>query len=381
MNFTAEELADKLSAHLTQPTAKALAKDLLREFSYSTLEILEEAEGLSISLEDIKDFDDLNKIFRDAYENLLKRQGKKPETAKATHTQSLISPIDKLSQVLFDKRKNPVFYEDPLDPEVAIRVGKKRGKPVSILVAVNIDKLKPFIAFDTEAMLDPFNRAVHDAAISLFNAGNTHISPDMIYHVMNGYRRNDKAPAEARKAINQAMSKLMYTGIKIDATEEAKAFGIENFKFEGYLMPVTYALAKINGQEVECWKILDEPPLLTLAGRKGQINKSPVNLLDTGLSFTPDNIVITNYLLEQILTMQNPNSNRNNVILYDTVYDYLCVDAPTANALKQRKSKIRDKVKVILDAWVKADFISGYDELLEGRKIRGLYIKYKKQSS
>lgn len=102
---------------------------------------------------------------------------------------------------------------------------------------------------------------------------------------------------------------------------------------------------------------------MAFAERKGQIARCNAEQLATGLNTTPENLTLTHYLLDQILTMQNDNSNRHNVILYDTLYEYLALDAPNENAKKQEKKKMRDKVKVILDGWVKSGLIESYAEL------------------
>lgn len=295
------------------------------------------------------------------------------QATTAKKAQEIIYPLDKLSQVLFDNRKNGAFYNNTAE-NIPVWVGDRSKKHANIIVSVNIDELRKYITLGRNTILDPYNRAIHDAVISLYNAGNTHFTPDMLYHFMTGYRRIDKAPEGFRKALDEALTKLMYTSITIDTKNEAELFGLENFQYKGYLLPLTYTRAKINGQDCECWKILERPPLLALAERKNQIGRSTANLLDTGLNTTPDNVVLTHYLLDQILIMQNPKSNRNTTILYDSVYEYLGIDAPNANALKKRKLDIREKIKAILDAWTKSGFISGYGELLEGRKIKGVNI-------
>lgn len=293
-------------------------------------------------------------------------------TVKSRKPKHFVSPIDKLAQTIFDSRKNSTLYSKP---SVDVWVGDKNKEPVSITVSVDITELKKYISFSNDTMLAPYNRAIHDAVISLYDAGNIHFTPDMVYHFLNGNSRNDKAPEGFRKSLDEALTKLMRTIITIDAGGEAEAFNLKDFQYKGYVLPLTYTRATINGQDCECWKILDRPPLLALAERKSQINRGAANLLDTGLSVTPDNVVITHYLIEQILTMQNEHSDRNNVILYDTLYEYLGIDAPTEATAETTRRRIRKKVKAILDAWVKASFISGYGEQLDGRKITGLYIR------
>lgn len=329
--------------------------------------------------------DEFNKKILDALTDKAKRKEiaekikaiTESPTVKTKRVKKITSPTDKVTKLLFDRRINHAFYDDPLDPVTPVNVGKKNKKEINILVSIDTKDLEKHITLSEDTMLNPYNRAVHDAVISLYYEGNSHFTEDMLYRLMNGYRRIDKIPDGAKKSIHEALRNLMYTGIKLNATNEANAFGIQEFTFEGHVLPLTYTRAKINGVECECWKILEKPPLLALAERKRQINTCDVKLLDTGLNFTPENITLTNYLLEQILTMQNEHSNRNSTIRYDTVYAYLGVDAPNANALKQRKLDIRRKIKAILDAWTESGFIESYGEFLEGKKILGVHVKLK----
>ncbi len=280
------------------------------------------------------------------------------EKAVAIRATEFFAPVDKVSQTLADRRKNHTFYENP---EVIIRVGKKGGKPVNTLVSVKIDDLQG-VTLGNDAMLNPYNRTIHNIAVSLYTAGNTHFTPRMIYEAMNGYQREHKPPEQVCKAITDSMRKLMYTAIKIDATEEAKAFGVDKLKFEGHLLPVVLTTAEINGQEIECFKFVDEPPLYTYASKKKQISRCDIKLLAVDLSMTPENVVIRDYLLEQITSMQSKKSKLLNVIRYDTLYEYLGIDAPNENALRQRKNDIRAKVRTILNTWVREHFIARYEE-------------------
>ena len=295
-------------------------------------------------------------------------------SVRSKKTKQFVSETDKVTKMLFNRLLNSFFYDDEKEAAPVI-VGKKRNNIISVFVTINTDELRGIITLSNDDIVfNPYTRAVHDAVISLYDAGNSYFTEDMIYQVLNGYRRQDKAPENMKKRIHEELQKLMHTGIKIDATAEAKAFRLSEFKFEGYVLPITYSMTKINGTICECWKILDEPPLLTLASRKNQINRCNIKLLDTGLNCTPDNTVIRNYLLEQILNMQNEKSNRNSTILYDSLYEYLGIDAQTEASAETKRRRTRDKVKDILDTWTKSEFIKGYQEYSEGRKIIGLHI-------
>ena len=52
---------------------------------------------------------------------------------------------------------------------------------------------------------------------------------------------------------------------------------------------------------------------------------------------TTENIELKGYLLRQISSMKNPHSKLRPVIRYDTLYEYLRLEAPTSGALKKKK--------------------------------------------
>lgn len=82
---------------------------------------------------------------------------------------------------------------------------------------------------------------------------------DMVYAFL--YRNSRQAPEGFRKLFNENMRKMMYTPIKIDASEENKVFGTVSFSYSGHILPMTYTLVNLNGETVECWKILKRPAL------------------------------------------------------------------------------------------------------------------------
>ena len=285
------------------------------------------------------------------------------EKAIATRAREFFAPADKIYRSLFDPSKTPTFY-DKL--KVIVEVGQKGGKPVRTFVSIDVDKLQG-VTFSKGVMVDPFNRAIHNIAVSLYVAGNKHITPRMIYHALNGGVREKEVPEKLYDEIIESMRKLMLTSIKIDATEEAEKLGLDVLRLENYLLPVSVTAVAMNGQEVEAFTFMDEPPLYTYASKKKQISRCDIGLLAADISMTPENITIRDYLLDRVTSMKSKGSKLLNVIRYDTLYEYLGLTAPNSNALRQRKSDVRTKVRTILNAWVKAGFIEGYAEEFENR--------------
>ncbi len=330
-----------------------------------------------------------NIILSEAIDAAEKQKPKTKRTLKdipaliAKRPDKYVSSTDKISKAIFGTAKdieNSAFYE-PEGRNVRIgsifklENGVKKEFPVTTAVTLKLDEKNNNIKFSSDTMLDPFCRSVHDAIVTLKAAGNNDMTIDMIYRVLKGGIKKgerDSPSEEMREKIREAIKLLFGTVATIDASQETKYYGRIEFQFEGHLLPVKFLRAKVTGVEVECIRLLDEPPLYTYAKRSNQINSCDIKLLRMPISSTEENIIIRNYLLEQILDMKNEKNHRNNVMLYDTLFRYLGLeDAP-----KQKKAEVRKKVHAILDNWVKEGFIKGYQDIKEGKSVTKVKITY-----
>ena len=280
------------------------------------------------------------------------------ETTTAKRVRKITAPVDKVTQSIFNPSKTLDFYGEGVD----LLVSKKGKKEVTTAVSLRIEDLEGV------KMLTPYARPVLNAVISHILAGNSIISVNMINRTMTG---KDTVEEKNRLAIIEAVNTLMRTWIKIDATQEAKAFniqGLENWNCEGRLLEARLHTAKINGQILECYQILAEPLLLTYAKAKKQLDTYDISILNAPfqvISATPENSVIVNYLLERIMAMLNPNSRIKNIILYETLYKLTGINAPTEATAETKRRRTRKKIHAILDIWVKNGLINGYKDLDE----------------
>ncbi|MBR1438906.1 MAG: hypothetical protein IJ587_10265, partial [Synergistaceae bacterium] len=168
------------------------------------LDILEkhDAENYQLIIDfiesSIADKDEITQAYRAKIEELPTESSKATKSSKAQSAKSMekavairatdfLAPVDKLSQTLFDNSKNPAFYEK----QVLLNVGSKGKKTVHALVSINIDKLQG-VTVSNDVMVNPYNRSIHNAVVSLYVAGNTHFTPRMIYQAMNGGTREHK---------------------------------------------------------------------------------------------------------------------------------------------------------------------------------------------
>ena len=298
-----------------------------------------------------------------------------------------ISLTDKVSNLLFDLSKNSRFYDFE---NVPVNINRKGSKPVRDIISLNIDELQQSQAIEVglKPLLNPFNKSVFEAALSILEAGNQYFCANSIYYVLNGYneaKTGHQVPEEFLKRIEESLTRLRLTNLSIDVTETLEYFCkkgkyldikpyFQKLKESTYLLPIK-TITAINqfGDEYTAYAFIDTPTLLTYAKAKKQITQCDIKLLDIGLNSTEDNIILKNYLLMRIQGMKNKNNGlESNRILYETIFKYTGIYEITGTG----KKRFHDKVKRILDAWIKAEFIKSYKEVKEGQKIIGIDIFY-----
>ena len=170
----------------------------------------------------------------------------------------------------------------------------------------------------------------------------------------------------------------MMTLIRIDATAEVQSNMLTDKKgiYEGPLIPAErIEVIELNGQRVtDCIHLFRTPPLYEYARDKNQIGSIEISMLDTPLSNTSENIELKGYLLRRIASLKNSKNNMSDTIRYDTLFEYLRINAPTKEALKKKHQEIKKKVKQLLDFWIEKGLISSYKEEKEGKSIAKITI-------
>lgn len=275
---------------------------------------------------------------------------------KTRQPRTFITPVDKVS--------NKAFV-GAFDDQVALPVAvERRGskKKIDTIVSINFEELdEKGVQISNARSLTAYDREVHDAILTLYVDGeNSYVTGAMIYQAMVGNPKATLNPKQA-EAISNSVTKLMYTRLTIDATQEAQAYGFEKFKYSGYLLPAERVTAAINGNITECLHLFRSPPLYDYAGRKKQVGRVDIKLLNSPLNKNDETISLQGYLRRRILAMKN-NPKLSPSIVYETVYEALKISAPTDGALRKKKLDVRKKIKTILDYWKDESFILGYVE-------------------
>ena len=288
---------------------------------------------------------------------LIKVATKRPE--------AFLTPIDKVSNKAFDGLLN--------SNELVAVAMEKRGskKEINTLVNINFNNMQS-VTINGKKELTPYDREVYDSIITLFVDGkNEVITPQMIYMTMTG-KKNINISDNQVKDINNSITKLMYSEVTIDATQEAEAFGFDSFKYSGNLLHAERITASINNNKVDAIHILKKPVLYDYAERKNQIGRVDIKLLNSPINKNKEVIALQGYLLRRILSMKS--GKLSNSILYETIYKQIEVKAATDGALRKKKTKIRDQVKKILDYWKTENFIKDYTENKKGNTVYSISV-------
>ena len=246
-----------------------------------------------------------------------------------------------------------------------VNVQKKslaKKSPVYTLISIDIEEMKnQGVTIQGRRELRPYDQEVHDAITSQYvEGGNEYITDSMIFDTISGKEGATLNPKQ-REAISNAITKLMFSHVKIDASEEAKKFGLEKFVYDGYLLPAERVTVSLNGTITECIHLFRTPPLYDYAEKRKQIGRMDVKLLNSPVNKNEETIALQGYLYRRILSMKG-SSKLSPTIKYDTIYKQLEITATSAGALRKKKLKVRETVKKILEFWKKEKFILGYVE-------------------
>lgn len=263
--------------------------------------------------------------------------------------------------------------------EVALTVANKdKNNEVSTIVSINYND--EGIKLYNKANFTPYDRTVHNAVCSLYEAGNKNITPAMVYRAMNGQTGTEKISPQSIGAVTKSLDKSRTMSCKIDYTEEAKARNIPVTKtiIEDMILPAQKVTVKAGGKEISAYKLHSKPIMYEYAQVTKQIITVPIELLQTksAIRSTEDVIVIREYLLRRIEIMKHSNKHSNK-ILYESIYKELGLNTEVrTQALADKTKKVRKAVKELLTFWKMEKYIKKFVEYKEGRTFKGIDIFY-----
>ena len=255
-----------------------------------------------------------------------------------------------------------------------LRINNENKKEILTKVSLNYDDENIQI-YDKNKRFTPYDRTVHNAVCSLFEAGNTNFTPDQVYRAMNGLDDQQYVSPQAVGAITRSLDKQRRIYAKIDYTNEAKAHrkDVNSCIVEDYILSAKKITLEAGGQRVTGYKLNSKPILYQYAQVSGQVLTVPNKLLNTKdvIRSTEDVIIIREYLIRRIEVMKK-NKDQSNRILLERVYEELNEPEPT----KKKALKIRNIIEKLLSKFVSEKYIKNFKFYKEGRAFKGIEIIY-----
>ena len=296
-------------------------------------------------------------------------------------SQELKLETTRVGRIIFEREEKTNFNNEDLYNRTADNMPEvftgthpqNRRREIFTFVSLKIETLKQ--ALPAISRLEPFDGEVLSSCISLYADGNEYTTPDMIYRHMLGNKRVAKLNPKMREAILASLRKLRLTSIIIRAEQELEAGYSKKSRYEGVILPnevIEDETVSLNGKNVrDCIHFFRNSPLYEYADDKNQISRIPVAMLDVPANNDKELIILKGYLARRYAEARNSNSKLGNIIRYDSIFAYMGIDSGN----RKQTKRIRDTVKIILETWKKAGYITSYEEIKEGRTIAKIKIK------
>ena len=265
--------------------------------------------------------------------------------------------------------------------------------------------LVSYIVFDSDDLpincykLNRFDLAVMDAVYSIMVTGVQTMNIEMILNMMTG--KNVKYCKETSKkfeGIIRSIEKLASIRIKINCTEimraKKKIKDTEEMVLTGSMLPVngTYIISPDTKENKITYTVVNKPILYQYAEELGRIVSVPSHVLSlTGVREDLEFTIIKQQLIKEIEIMKNPNNNyTTNEIIYEWeqsgetkgFFQRVGInkdDYKAGSAWRNKKSRINEQIKTVLEHLIEIDYISGYEFKKQSNSIIGVAIKLKDQ--
>lgn len=297
------------------------------------------------------------------------------EIIRTIYPTMAVSLIDKVSKTAFAGE-----LTEQLQPLKAERRGSLKKIDTFASINFSAPELKDLKGLN----LTHYEKAVMDAIINLYIVGNEYMTLQMIYQRMRGDGAARLSPGQS-KELSDCITKFMYGGIKIDATQEAKAYKLPgSLIYDTNLLHIERVMHNLNGTITECIHLIRTPVLYEYASSKGQIGRVPMLAIATPLDKNKETFSIQSYLLERVLGMRGGDLQHK--IAYSTIYSIVwgqeaASKGTQSSYIRVKRSRLKKKIFTILDHWTHQGtykdggaLIKGYEEYPEGKTAQGITI-------
>lgn len=272
----------------------------------------------------------------------------------ASKLKNIDFPIDKVNRDIWGLLKYSTNGQITYAKYNVARNGSKQA--IDILYSLDFSGLENDENITITRKLEPYDKRVYVAIAARFNAGYDMMTIQQIYNDM-GY--TGRAGASDIEKINAAITKMKIAQLYIDNLAEASNYKYDHFKYDGSLLPMERITAIINGQTAEAAiHVFREPPMVSFARKRKQLTTVEIKLFNSPLNKTNANIALEDYLIEEIARIKK--GGRNSKMLYKTIYE----NANITTA--KQKQRAPEKIKQLLDHYIKCKYIKAYKEKKDG---------------
>ncbi|MDE6004946.1 MAG: hypothetical protein K2G88_06130 [Oscillospiraceae bacterium] len=320
---------------------------------------------MNLTLQHVLDCIDITENVIDAQEEITMLIEKAKEKYEADADKEKISVTAKKPEAvpfLLDKVSQNIFKN--LEAGTYSMNVEKSGSNDSLntIITLDFEELENNKAL-TFRPLTPFDKRVCVAIGALWHAGNEYITIQQIHRAMGG---KGSPSMNQINAIDEAISKLMKTTIKIDNQEESESYNYPHFVYDSSLLPAEKIQELSINNRIAKYAIhlFREPPLLTFARKRKQI--TTYTLEQFTLPFaraTEDNLLLDDYFRNRIARMKRDKEKKkpyNNKMLYTTIYENCGIDT------RKKRYDATTKFRKLLDHYQKTGIITGYQEQQDG---------------
>ena len=241
---------------------------------------------------------------------------------------------------------------------LAIDMAGQRDKEAIVLYSLSFEEMEDIEGLKLNKSLNAYDRRCHDAAWSLYLAGNEYFTASDLHRCMG----NTGSPNQKQVAkIRDSMRKMRTGIVSIDNSKElAVNKNYPLVRYTGAVMPFEEVETIKNGKPAEVtYHILAEPPLGAFARGRQNITTIPRAVLESPINKTENTLAIENYLLQRVRQMEN-HPQHSKRILFASVFDNCGITE------KMPKSRARDLIHRELEHFKKTGFIKNYTEEKDG---------------
>lgn len=234
---------------------------------------------------------------------------------------------------------------------------------------------------ESETPLTPFDKIVYNAICTLWDFKEKEFTIVDIYRLVNGNLKTKARDLNSTlyEEIINSLNKMQEICISLKCEEE-------QLNIEENLVSLEMKKDKINDKETISWKILSEPPLLQYAKLRRKIKHISKENFNTHLHATIENVLLRNYLIEQILRVNNGYydggrksriSEECSKIRFMEIYKQLGINCMN-NENKMRRKKVLNICKKLFDFWMNETKILECWKVDENNKFFEIKINYYK---